>query len=153
MEDYMKTKTAGKMTEKEFLKLKPSALIKVAVADLIAVEKMKKKYTVDMNIWHDVSIEEDGTCHVCLAGSVMACTLGVDASRDIEPSQLSDKLEDRLNAINRFREGYIADGLHSMGRENVTEFEDIGVVDYHDNPHVFKKQMLGIAAMLEVFNL
>ncbi len=75
------------MTEKRTpggLPLTPSTLLTEAMADLAKTEKMQA-YVIEMNIWH--SPREDGLreCAVCLAGAVMAQTMGVAASTTSSP--------------------------------------------------------------------
>jgi hypothetical protein len=54
---------------------KLSDLIRLAVKDAQTVAKLPG-YKLDMRMWHQP--KDDDTCNVCLAGSVMANTLGAD---------------------------------------------------------------------------
>lgn len=63
---------------KSILPTKPSALLRLALEDLEAVEA-DKKYKVAMGKWH----EPNGACKVCLAGSVLAKTLQVPRNLDL----------------------------------------------------------------------
>lgn len=56
---------------------KPSELLKLAMLDLEKVEA-DPRYRVDMGEWH----KPNGRCSVCLAGSVMAKTLGLPPNKD-----------------------------------------------------------------------
>src|SRR5688572_23601272 len=87
----------------------PSALIRLAIADLEKCEATPG-YIVDMAFWHYPAKQ----CWVCLAGAVMAMSLGADASADMEPSDYVDE-RNKLLAINNFRRGYIEEGLAQLG--------------------------------------
>lgn len=95
----------------EILPDKPSAMIRLAIADMKALmERKDLKYKIDMNTWHEN--DGRGTCYVCLAGSVMANTLKVPHEEDIEPFDLSNpQVADKLRALNEFRKGSIISGL------------------------------------------
>ena len=121
---------------------KPSELIRVALADLNKVER-SKKYVVDMGDWH---LPDDGVCYVCLAGAVMAKTLGVSPKREMEPWQT--KYDQKLQAIDSFREGSIHNGLGHMGlsRDSIGKYRD--VAPYDADPKAFKKDMRKLASDL-----
>lgn len=98
---------------------KPSELIRVALKDLRKAER-SKKYVIDMGTWHephgdwefnpDKGYDEyvpNGKCTVCLAGSVIAGTLGVSPKKDAEPLDFGAKTRAALRALNYFREGSI----------------------------------------------
>lgn len=151
---------------------KPSELIRVALADLKAVEK-NEKYRVNMNVWHargfeyerhnngvlkfderGFPIKKSEHCAVCFAGAVMACTLKVDDSSEAEPIDkiFSKATTGKLLALNNFRSGYVRDGLLDMGvshkkLEAVESFFD--VTDYEDDPAKFKRDMRRLAKKLE----
>ena len=88
---------------------KPSSLIKLALADLKKVER-SKKYIVDMGAWH----KANGVCSVDLAGSVMAQTLNVPINMTVMPEAFDDDTENKLQALNDFRIGFIEGGLRRM---------------------------------------
>ena len=54
------------------------ALIRVAVADSNSLDR--KKYYPYAYRWH--ALDHDGDCNVCLAGSVLAGTVGIDRSTE-----------------------------------------------------------------------
>jgi hypothetical protein len=139
---------------------KPSALIRLAVADLTAVEKQKKKFEIRMNQWFtpNSELEDDPKkkkCYVCFAGSVMANTMKLDPEEYQEPYTVDDEdAEKKLYALNDFREGHIEEGLGVMGID-LPPFlaSEVEVVMYEDNKAVFKKQMLKLADVLEFHKL
>lgn len=65
---------------KDTLPDKTSELLKLALKDLLSVES-DKDYSVNMYLWHE-SVRGD-SCHVCLAGSVMARTLKVPKTQNV----------------------------------------------------------------------
>ena len=105
---------------------KPSALILLALADLAKAERTPGD-RIDMRTWHIGVIESydpetckvekaagNGSCVVCLAGSVMAFSLNVPRTRSIEPNEYPDEVERALLAINSFRVGEIGAALHEI---------------------------------------
>lgn len=86
-----------------------SGMIRIALKDEDKVFK-SSKYYIDMSEWHSppgygpyVSTE---VCRVCLAGAVMAGTLGLDRTRYETPhSLLSDCESDRLSSLDSVRTG------------------------------------------------
>ena len=134
---------------------KPSALIRLAISDL---EKCAKSldYHISMKHWH-VPISS-GTCLVCLAGSVMAQSLGCDARMPFYPSSFCQSLEDKFDALNYFRRGRIADGLGMLGHSvpnGINSYcESINAIeDYRSDPEAFKSQLLALADVLEAAKL
>lgn len=75
------------------------------------------RYVANMKSWHDP--RGSGKCHVCLAGSVMAKSLGWDIGGYHTPGDAGERSADRLAALNALRCGSV-DGawryLHSAGK-------------------------------------
>lgn len=89
---------------------KPSELIRLAMHDLKKVERMPKKYIVNMSTWH--SPAKNGKCAVCFAGSVMACSMKEDPERELDPGELYDEaIQQKYYALNEFRLGQIKLGI------------------------------------------
>lgn len=157
-------KTKGKLPNK------PSALIRLAIADLTAAEK-SKKYAINMWDWHiargDFDEAVDGNhkkvlgtaCAVCFAGSVMALTLKASPAKNKEPEEFDLATTSKLYALNCFRIGNIHEGFQEMGLDLPTQADDwkrvvnipetVGIVDYESDPPQFKKDMRELAAKLE----
>lgn len=89
---------------------KPSKLLMMALADLEKVEA-DPRYEVDMNTWH----EPNGKCRVCLAGSVMACTLGAPIDECLFYDSINDDATPKLYALNMLRCGRVLSALEMLG--------------------------------------
>lgn len=129
----------------------PSALIRVALADLELAEK-NPQYTVHMGVWH---VGISGTCQVCLAGSVMAHSLGAPRNECVYPSSYTSGVARKLYALDSFGRGRIAAALEDMGFPNATDlavavFGIEHMPPHAPNSHAFKKQLRFIADMLEL---
>lgn len=166
----MKKATKKKAAKKFKLPNAMSGLIRVALADLIAVEKQRKRFEVDMSIWHrgagqpfDSWNPENGVnkkCVVCFAGSVMAMSLGVADNETKDYEDFDQDTENKLAAIDALRSGNIQDAASILGIEpkgssyegpvqiEVT-FGDVSVPEYKDNKPGFKKTMKNLADELE----
>lgn len=138
---------------------KPSVAIKQAVADLTAVEKMKAKYIVNMDVFHE-SLDND-KCEVCFAGAVIA-QAGNDSKLNLGPNSFSLDVNNKLSALDSFRSGDVMGGLDLFGvkipkiLQGKTWDEDsimVDVVEYSEDPKQFKKDMLAIASDLEKLGL
>lgn len=135
---------------------KPSELIRVAIRDLEAVEKLPEVYEIDMKSWHEPGRGySPTTCAVCLAGAVMAQTLGANPREFRYPTDYAReiRIQAKLRALNMFREGEISNGLYEFGYDypmtNIFNCR-LCALDYDSRqPEVFKQQMLSRAEMLE----
>ncbi len=81
----------------------PSALIRVALEDLETCEQ-DPHYKIYMNDWHSTFGDQ---CDVCLAGAVMAQSLGAPRNCDLTPVGFTAEVETRLFALDSFRKGYV----------------------------------------------
>lgn len=130
---------------------KPSELIRIAIADLKKVESMNK-YTVDMGAWHDDD-KMDSTCHVCMAGSVIACTLdktGKEHWPNLSPYDFDLDTESKLRAINYLRMGSVGRAFDAIGLnydEGNKYMRDI--CQYHNGAEIFYEDMEQLASDLE----
>lgn len=121
---------------------KPSELIRVALADLAKVEA-DPRYVVDMGMWHEpLAPPFDGKCAVCLAGAVMAGTLGISAERSLRPEDFDDDTNRKLDDLDEMRLGWVPDRF---------DFSDHGrpITKYADNPARFRADMERFASDLE----
>lgn len=143
------------MSDSNVLPDKPSALIRLALDDLEKVEK-DGRYRVDMTQWHGGwRPERDIPCRVCLAGAVMAKTLGTNLRASIVPRDSHDGY--KLRSLNDFREGRIEDGLHwfyALSGDCPVElaqgqaYRTLARYD-HDAPGKFHADMTRLADFLE----
>ena len=146
------------MTYTSKLPGQPSALIRVALADL---QKCIADpiYKIDMKTWHK-PVDSGKHCSVCLAGSVLAQTLNVLPGESI-PTQgpfawrfFSDNK--KLLALNYFRIGAFFEGLILMGVPHpyndaaLDEVRHLPVVEYDkEHPELFFSAMNKTADALE----
>ena len=132
-------------TKSDCLPSKPSALIRVALADLQKCEK-DKRYGIDMGDWHQPHAKL--CCVVCLAGSVMAQSLGAQIGESRTPDDWSNTVARQLFALDDFRQGDVSDGLEVLGFSS--ERRKTSIPEYeHDDPVPFHKAMNDMADMLE----
>lgn len=97
--------------KKQKLPNKPSALLRVAVADAKKIEQTPG-YCLNMGSWHraaadSFSYEPNDACEVCLAGSVMACTLQANRNRSYDPEDFDQATSDKLRFIDDMRIGQL----------------------------------------------
>jgi hypothetical protein len=128
---------------------KPSDLIELALLDLALVER-DKQYVVNMDDWHRPVGEY---CSVCLAGSVIAKSLGAVPDRESYPAKFSPYVEDRLWALEYFRVGKVKFAVDRMsGYAHSFRIglghEHIEMVPYADDPVTFKHRLYRIAQLL-----
>ena len=127
---------------------KLSELIRVAVWDLIKTEQMPYLYRINMYAWHDYS-DLDNKCHVCLAGAVMAQTIGVPHATmlpdDVIMLNRDDDDEDKLFALDEIRKGSVGAALSYMMMDS--PFDDLirPVTEYERDSGQFKQDLLKIA--------
>lgn len=128
---------------------KPSELIRLALKDLARV-KRDPRYSVDMGTWHGLDLR--GKCHVCLAGAVMACRLPTDPSRSFHPENFSLGIEDKLRALDQFRQGKMNRALEHLGVYD-SPVADREVTPHAVSPRRFRSDMLKLAKELEEVGL
>lgn len=131
---------------------KPSALIRVAMADLKKCER-DPRYTIDMAMWHAYD-ETTNTCAVCFAGAVMAKSLKaadpLTEGNYRDPYSFGSIVRHKMQALNQFRAGEVEDGLERLRIVRPSDMpRRIDVVRYEDQPVHFHRQMEAMAAMLE----
>ena len=144
------------MTFKKFgvLPGKPSELIKLALKDLTKAEKAKN-VEILMEDWYFRRWFEE-KCYVCLAGSVMRGTMKIKPTPESEGSFAVSPMEYpeeelALTALNLFRLGLVAGGLHTLGiplNEN-NWISDVNVRPYGGKGIDFRKDMNKVVKLLE----
>ena len=134
-----------------------SEAIRMAVADLTAIEKTPG-YEIDMSVWH---AKEDGACHVCFAGSVMANTLHLP-KEEVHVlwwnavDCFGPRWQSVFMALNCVREGLV-ELAHKCWAGDLIDQKDapvnVGkrepVYSYNEDPVAFKRDMLALADRLE----
>ena len=141
----------------------PSELITVALRDLEACEQ-DPRYEIDMDVWHYPS--DSMRCGVCLAGSVMAQSIGVAPSDAMDPADFGSRTQAKLTALNLFRIGSHAGALRRMGlragppqsdeeQEALGRLYDAhdGEVLYEESPEELKRRMRALADELNHLGL
>lgn len=146
------------MTPEEFAKAPLSAVIRVALDDLAKVEA-DPAYLVNMFTWHEPI---GGQCHVCLAGAVMAGTIGIPTERFIDvpgaavlkmSGDAADGARARLMALNMVRRGDIGDAIIWSGATSPQGACWPTVTPYEADPAAFRRDLLDVAAALEAEGL
>lgn len=153
--------------KQEFARAKLWRVAEIALEDLAAVEKQKKLYHIEMDNWHVPANETDynysGKCEVCLAGSVIANSLGASHETMLRPANFSEQVNRRLCAINALRCGEVGTALHHDMMHGGTNarataaglHEDfiMRATPYEKDKRAFKRDMRKIIALLRKFDL
>ena len=104
------------------------ALTELAVRDVIRCERQPKKYRLDMAKWL-YRPQLSKPCSVCMAGAVMAQTLGVRLPVEgtgLDPLSLGDEhARVRLYAINAIRTGDAHYAYYRLGRVPPAGWEQV----------------------------
>lgn len=139
---------------KDTLPDKLSDLIEVALRDLESVEN-DQNYTVDMHLWQSPNY---GTCHVCLAGSVLAKTLKVPKGRGISPAELYTRntpLARKLFALNAVRTAHVPGALNWLGKRSPFVERELSrtFISYNDDPARWKDWVRYVVTKLREHDL
>ena len=117
---------------------RPGALLRVALRDLRHVER-DPRYEVQMGFWHTGTAQwgaGDDPCAVCLAGAVMARTLGADPGVLRRPWDYSEEVGRKLIALDALRCGSVAAGLAAFYGEAPETYAgriaDVGTHPWYD---------------------
>jgi len=130
-------------------------LIRVALDDLKACES-DPNYIINMNRWHEIPMYNN-KCHACLAGSVMAKSLGADIRISLSPKDYNDDIGGKLRALDKARTGNIAEalsyfhGLHRLHFKHTNINKIIVTYEYKENQAYFFQYMNSIADRLEEY--
>jgi hypothetical protein len=134
------------------LPTKLSELAEISLQELEAVER-DPRYHVWMGVFAATGMRED-KCSVCMAGAVLCNRLGYQGGNvwdtdDLDSCVESVTLYRKLLAIDALRIGNI-DGAQDLMLAGVqrpyesgrhwTDSQNNAIVDYHDNPKIFKRQ-------------
>ena len=152
----------------------PSALIRLALADLAAMER-RPRITIDMGTWFDSEVDEKGRqdCTVCLAGAVMARSLNELEKASYKervlkhPDDYGPIIRRKIKSLDFFRTGLIymavrifffsddiLGGVYNPAKEKVFDRimnlpPTIEITNYEDNRKKWRKDMRRIIRILE----
>lgn len=137
---------------------KPSELIELALKDLETVEKLSILYKVDMATWHDKLVLFKQKCKVCLAGAVIACSLGESVFKHIRPEDFKGTDPDtyyKLISLNYFRMGDIYSGLRTFYKDKdnpdlYSQFSDRDITHYTASVRDFRTDMENLVTYLKL---
>lgn len=121
----------------------PSELLSVALADLEKAEA-DSHYSIHLLGWHRPVGE---LCQVCLAGAVMAFSLGADIHRDLSPADFPCTRE--LIALNFLCFGIVDKALEVLGVANPTRIRQVSIVHYEVDPDLFKRDIVNLITRLQ----
>lgn len=122
---------------------KPSALIRLALADLAKCER-SPKYKINMAWWLKGPDAADTVCKVCLAGAVMAQTLRLKVESDKEIMPISGSDDGRkLSALDWLRQGGVNSACNNLGIQS--PIENRSITPYNNDSKLFRKQMRALA--------
>ena len=110
-------------------------LLRVAIRDLLKVEKMKKKYVIEMGDWHT----PNGKCAVCMAGAVMAANKMIPDAKYIgfPGCYFDDATARKFDAINFLRIGCVHDAAIELEIKDCT-VPDRDTHNYSERTEFFK---------------
>ena len=102
-----------------------SGLLNLAINSMRTLDR--EAYLADWGEWH--LPRDDGFCHVCFAGAVMA--LYHEPDKSIIPSDRDTWMKNRLNALDEMRMGYVGSAAETIGidRELPVELEEVMVLN------------------------
>ena len=136
--------------------VRASALIRLGLEDLAKCEE-SSSYVVLMSKWHrGGGFGNAEPCSVCLAGSVMAQSLGVEFWEEAAPGDFDGATRNKLHALDDFRCGYVLAGLMSFydpeeipSDRTFDSWSDWTVPRYRDDPKQWRSAMNELADYLE----
>ena len=136
-------------TETKTLPDKLSALIKVGIRDIKQCER-DPQYEIHMYAWHEPA---GNVCYVCLAGAVLAKSLGVSPDTYSCGMDLGDEVVRKTEALNEVRTGNVSGAICALTDCSNGEQFNRPITHYKSNPARFKSEMLQLAADLEAAGL
>ena len=115
------------------------ALIRVAIEDMNSLDR--EEYSPCSSCWHGVWVD---SCHVCLAGGVLAGTMGIEVGESVKPLFQDRNTEKALMALNCVRVGLYENayehlrlgapnGLDSVQKPREPHFEGWAQAESHVN--------------------
>ena len=123
-----------------------SDLLTVALDDLAKVEA-DPRYAVAMKDWHRPY--STGRCNVCLAGAVMAKSLGCPIAR-IDPYELGQQIKTKLHVLNSLRQGFVGYACEELSESFERVPEQLRFVEVPEYAHPdFVPTLRALAASLK----
>lgn len=124
---------------------KPSDLITLALADL-ALAEASPEYKIAMGDWH---LPGRRVCYVCLAGAVMAGTLGAPSDVDLTPFSFNANTRNKLQALDCFRQGTITVAFYHLGIDATDVPLRRWIPPYSNGPVQWRQHMERLAQELK----
>lgn len=91
-------------------------LLALAIGDFEQV-LADDRYSIDMSVWH---VPDEGLCHVCLAGSMIASRLSAEPDDTWLPECFPKPIAWRLATLNQLRVGATAEATAALKEAGVT---------------------------------
>ena len=101
-------------------------LLTLALDDLGSLDR--DLYCALSSDWHN-PFGLDGLCGVCLAGAVIAGTLGAEPEEHRIPSECPREWEDALCALDSIRVGMLVEAWHALTQVPDVEREPLDLID------------------------
>ena len=116
----------------------PSHVLQLAMKDFEEVS-LDDDYEINMSLFHKPNGGYNNTCSVCLAGSVMAKSLGVPIGFSASPGMFDEATAEKLEALDLLRTGDVCIALTHMGyapeEYGINTSFHFKVDDYHPYRH------------------
>lgn len=124
---------------------KPSEILELALQDLDLCE-LDPDYKINMGQWHTGG----EICQVCLAGSILAKTIGVPKNISFDPKGFSPSIRCKMDFLEYVRLGYIGKAYNHLQRKRpVGVFSEVSVTYYHTDPIKFKTDLRNLISHLK----
>jgi hypothetical protein len=93
-------------------------VLRLALEDFEAVSR-DARYEINLNSWHAPAAHrlksaQDNHCEVCLAGSVIARSLGAPIEYWLNPDDYTEDIEQRLMALDNLRSGNVLGAVNRL---------------------------------------
>lgn len=128
----------------------PSQLIRIALKDEAKAHR-SPRYKVDMDGWH----VPNSQCAICLAGGVMAFSLGADINQRLIPENFQENI-DQLHALESLRAGdmkiafrYLGVSDRPIGFSHCELEIHVDITCYETSRLQFRKDMFKLADRLK----
>ena len=150
-----------RLTKKEFISLKPSELLSLALQDLKWAER-SPRMSPFMSNWARLDSQ---ICYACLAGCTLVRSLGLEPNNAGSLPLLVDfdfQLERRAQALDSFRCGAVAQGLAQVlsykaqlrYKKRIESLPStIPITPYETDRKAFKADLAKLADLLHSVNL